>query len=94
MNICYICPLSRPKYTANVLKFAFFFLYTSNSAHQLLKQYIPLPSKSLLRSLKSLTLNNCKELSALRDNNLIGNNILLLLDEMCSQPQVNFDSKN
>ena len=93
LNICYISPRGRPKYTANILKFALLLRYTSNSAYQLLNKYIPLPSQSLLRSLKSPSIDSCKALSTLRDNDLIGNDIVLLLDEMYLQPQVNFDRK-
>ena len=93
LNICYISPRGRPKYTANILKFALLLRYTSNSAYQLLKKYIPLPSQSLLRSLKSPSIDSCKALSTLRDNDLIGNDVVLLLDEMYLQPQVNFDRK-
>ena len=93
LNICYISPRGRPKYTANILKFALLLRYTSNSAYQLLNKYIPLPSQSLLRSLKSPSIDSCKALSTLRDNDLIGNDIVLLLDEMYLQPQVNFERK-
>ena len=93
INVCYISPRGRPKYTANIFKFALLLRYTSNSAYQLLKKYIPLPSQSLLRSLKSPSIDNCKALSALRDNDLIENDMVLLLDEMFLQPQVNFDPK-
>ena len=93
LDICYISPRGRPKYTANILKFALLLRYTSNSAYQLLKKYIPLPSQSLLRSLKSPSIDSCKALSTLRDNDLFGNDIILLLDEMYLQPQVNFDRK-
>ena len=52
-----------------------------------------MPSQSLLRSLKSPSIDSCKALSTLRDNDLIGNDVVLLLDEMYLQPQVNFDRK-
>ena len=86
LNICYISPRGRPKYTANILKVAHLLRYTSNSTYQLLKKYILLPSQSLLRSLKSPSIDNCKALSALRDNDLFGNDMVLLLDEMYLQP--------
>ena len=37
--------------------------YTSNSAYNFLKKYIPLPSNSLLRKLKSPSIDNCQALN-------------------------------
>ena len=65
--------------------------YTSNSAYSFLKKYIPLPSNSLLRKLKFPSIDNCQVLQVLRDQNLIGNDIAILLDEMHLQAQVQFD---
>ena len=59
-----------------------------------LKKYIPLPSNSLLRKLtKSPSTDNCQALQRLRDTNCIGNDIVILLDEMHLQPQVQFDGQ-
>lgn len=65
--------------------------YKSNSAYTFLKKYIPLPSNSLLRKLKSPSIDNCQALQSLRDSNCIGNDIAILLDEMHLQSQVQFD---
>ena len=67
--------------------------YTSNSAYNFLKKYIPLPSNSLLRKLKSPSIDNCQTLQCLRDTNCIGNDIAIFLDEMHLQPQVQFDGQ-
>ena len=67
--------------------------YTSNSAYNFLKKYIPLPSNSLLRKLKSPSIDNCLALQCLHDTNCIGNDIAILPDEMHLQPQVQFDGQ-
>ena len=56
-------------------------------------KYIPLPSNSLLRKLKSPSIDNCQALQCLRDTNCIDNDIALLLDEMHLQPQFQFDGQ-
>ena len=43
----------RPKYSHNTLRFALLMRYTSNSAYRFLKQYLPLPSETVLTQLKS-----------------------------------------
>ena len=64
--------------------------YTSHSAYQFLSNFLPLPSEPLLRKLKSRSVITSDALCLLRDNGLIGNDIVLLLDEMYLQPQVQF----
>ena len=71
-----------------VLKFALMLRYTSHSAYQLQSNFLPLPSDSLLRKLQSCSYITSDALCLLRDNKLIGNDIVLLLDEMYLQPQV------
>ena len=91
LKLCYFSPCGRPKYSSQVLRFSLILRYTSNSAYSFLKKYIPLPSNSLLRKLKSPSIGNCQALQALRDSNCIGNDIVILLDEMHLQSQVQFD---
>ena len=80
-------PKGRPKYTPNTLKFALLTLYTSNSAYKFLKKYLSLPSETVLTQLKSPSIQSCSALCGLRDNNLIGNEVVLLFDEMHLQQQ-------
>ena len=91
IQLCYFSPRGRPKYSSQVVRFSLLLRYTSNSAYSFLKKYIPLPSNSLLRKLKSPSIDNCQALQVLRDQNLIGNDIAILLDEMHLQAQVQFD---
>ena len=88
LNSTYYHPKGRPKYSHNTLKFALLMLYTSFSAYKFLKQYLPLPSETVLTQLKSPSIQSCSALCGLRDNNLIGNDVVLLLDEMHLQQQV------
>ena len=90
IQLCYFSPRGRPKYSSQVLRFSLMLRYTSNSAYSFLKKYIPLPSNSLLRKLKSPSIDNCHALQFLRDSNFIGNDVAILLDEMHLQSQVQF----
>ena len=89
IQLCYFSPRGRPKYSSQVMRFSLLLRYTSNSACSFLKKYIPLPSNSLLRKLKFPSIDNCQALQVLRDQNLIGNDIAILLDKM--HLQVQFD---
>ena len=93
IQLCYFSPRGRPKYSSQVLRFSLMLRYTSNSAYSFLKKYIPLPSNSQLRKLKSPSIDNCKALQFLSDSNFIGNDITILLDEMHLQSQVQFDGR-
>ena len=90
VNVSYYSPKGGPKYSSDVLKFALMLRYTSHSAYQFLSNFLPLPSEPLLRKLKSRSVITSDALCLLRDNGLIGNDIVLLLDEMYLQPQVQF----
>ena len=90
VNVSYYSPKGRPKYSSDVLKFALMLRYISHSAYQFLSNFLPLPSEPLLRKLKSRSVITSDALCLLRDNGLIGNDIVLLLDEMYLQPQVQF----
>ena len=78
--ICFYCPKGRPKYCSDVLKFALMLRYTSHSAYQFLSNFLSLPSESLLRKLKSRSVITSDALCVLCDNELIGNDVVLLLD--------------
>ena len=69
-------------YPSAVLRFTLLLRYTSNSAYKLLNKFISLPSERLLQTLKSHTIDIIKALCTLRNNSLIGNDVVILLDEM------------
>ena len=75
-------------YSSSALRFALLLRSTSNSGYNFLKKHLPLPSETLLKSLKSNSIQGGNALSGLRDNDLIGNDVVLLLDEMHLQQQV------
>ena len=81
-------------YPSAVLRFSLLLRYTSGSAYKLLDKFIPLPSERLLQMLKSHTIDSIKALCTLRNNSLIGNDVVILLDEMYLQTQVQFNGKS
>ena len=94
LQIQYYNPKGRPPYSNSVLRFALIMRYTSNSAYQYLKNFIPLPSNSLLCKLKSQTIDTTKGLVMLRDNLLFSDDAVLMLDEMYTQQQVQYDGRD
>ena len=68
--------------------------YTYNSAYRYLKRFLPLPSYSLLRKLKSQKIDTSKALCSLRDNLLFSDDVVLLLDEMYIQQEVQYDGRD
>ena len=88
IKLTHYSPKRRPKYSSSALRFALLLRYTSNSGYNFLKKHLPLPSETLLKSLKSNSIQGGNALSGLRDNDLIGNDVVLLLDEMHLQQQV------
>ena len=93
IKLQYYNPKGRPPYSATVLRFALIMRYTSNSAYKYLKRFLPLPSYSLLRKLKSQSVDTSKGLCALRDNLLFSDDVVLLLDEMFIQQEVQYDGR-
>ena len=94
IKLQYYNPQGRPPYSANVLRFALIMRYTSNSAYRYLKRFLPLPSYSLLRKLKSQKIDTSKALCSLRDNLLFSDDVVLLLDEMYIQQEVQYDGRD
>ena len=81
-------------YPSVVLRFSLLLRYTSNSAYKFINKFIPLPSERLLKKLKSHTIDSSKAFCTLRNKLLIGNDVVILLDEMYLQTQVQFDGKS
>lgn len=75
----------RPKYSADILRFALVIRYTSRQAYKLLLEQLPLPSMSLLKNLKAGGIEPLKATKLLLDNNKIGKDVVLLADEMYLQ---------
>ena len=94
LELSYYTPKGVPKYSPQTLRFALQLRYTSHAAYKFLNQYITLPSERLLRDLKSKSLDNGKTLSKLRDECLITNDVVLLLDEMHLQQQVQYNGRD
>ena len=85
---------SVPKYSPQTLRFALHLRYTSHAAYKFLNQYITLPSERLLRELKSKSLDSGKTLIKLREDGHIGNDVILLFDEMHLQQQVQYNGRD
>ena len=94
LKLSYYTPKGVPKYSPQTLRFALQLRYTSHAAYKFLNQYITLPSERLLRDLKSKSLDSEKTLSKLRDEGLIANDVVLLLDEMHLQQQVQYNGRD
>ena len=94
LQLQYYNPKGRPPYSTSVLRFALIMRYTSNSAYQYLKNFLPLPTNSLLCKLKSQSIDTSKGLVLLRDNSLFSDDAVLLLDEMYIQQQVQYDGRD
>ena len=63
-------------------RFGLHFNYVIHRMQRIIsKKFITLPSKRLLRELKSKYLDSGKSLSKLREEDLIGNDVVLLLDD-------------
>ena len=90
IKLTHYSPKGRPKYSSSALRFALLLRYTSNSGYNFLKKHLPLPSETLLKSLNSNSFQGDNALSGLRDRDLIGNDVVLLFDEMHLQQQVFF----
>ena len=69
-------------YPSVVLRFSLLLRYTSNSAYKFLNKFIPLPSERLLKKLNLHTIDSSKALCTLRNKSLIGNDVVILLDEI------------
>ena len=94
LKLKYYNPKGRPPYSATVLRFALIMRYTSNSAYRYLEKFLPLQSFSLLYKLKSHHIDTFKALISLRENSLLSNDAVLLLDEMYLQHEVQYDGRD
>ena len=94
IKLQYYNPQGRPPYSADVLRFSLIMWYASNSAYRYLKRFLPLPSYSLLRKIKSQKIDTSKALCSLKDKFLFSDDVVLLLDEMYIQQEVQYDGRD
>ena len=75
-------PVDRPKYSVNLLRYAFLLRYSSAQAYKLLLEQFPLPSLSLLKKLNKGGMEPAKAVKVLLDQGKIGEDVVLLLGEI------------
>jgi hypothetical protein len=84
-SMCYYKNKGRKPYSSKMLRFALMQRYTSRQAYVQLLDELPLPSLSLLKKLSSGGIEPVKALKVLLDEGEVGNDCVLLLDEMYLQ---------
>ena len=83
-------PVDKPKYSVNLLRYALLLRYTSTQAYKLLLAQFPLPSLSLLKKLNKGGMEPLKAMKVLLDQGKIGEDAILLLDEIYLQEDVQY----
>ena len=81
-------PVDRPRYSVNLLCYALLLRYTSTQAYKLLLEQFPLPSLSLLKKLNKNGMEPVKAVKVLLDQGEIGEDVVLLFDEIYLQKDV------
>ena len=85
-------PVDRPKYSVNLLRYALLLRCTLTQAYKLLLEKFPLPSLSLLKKLNKGGMELTKAVKVLLNQGKIGENVVLLLDEIYLQKDVQYQS--
>ena len=83
-------PDGRPKFSANLLRYALLLYYTSSQAYQVLLQQFPFPSISLLKKLCKGGVEPLKVAKLLLEQDKIDKDVVLLLDEMYLQKDAQY----
>ena len=83
-------PVDRPKYSVNLLRYALLLRYTSTQAYKLLLEQFPLPALSLLKKLNKGGMEPIKVVKVLLDQGKIGEDVVLLLDEIYLQKHAQY----
>ena len=83
-------PVDRPKYSVNLLRYALLLRYTSTQAYKLLLEQFPLPALSLLKKLNKGGMEPIKVVKVLLDQGKIGEDVVLLLDEIYLKKDVQY----
>ena len=83
-------PVDRPKCSVNLLRDALLLRYTSTQAYKLLLEQFQLPSLSPLKKLNKGGMEPIKPVKILLDQEKIGEDVVLLLDEIYLQKNVQY----
>ena len=83
-------PVDRPKCSVNLLRYALLLRYTSTQAYKLLLEQFPLPALSLLKKLNKGGMEPIKVVKVLLDQGKIGEDVVLLLDEIYLQKHAQY----
>ena len=76
------------------MRFSLLLRYTSKQAYKLLLEEFPLPSLSLLKKLSQGGIEPLKALKVLLDEDKIGKDIVVLIDEMYLQKEAQYQGGN
>ena len=77
--------MKRPSYSSNTVRYPLMMRYTSLPAYRLLVEEFKLPSVSFLKKLTSGKIDSFASLKALKDNNCISKDVILIFDEIYLQ---------
>ena len=80
----------RPPYSSELIRLSLLLRYTSLQSYNILLEYFPLPSLSLLAKLKSSSVDSIKAAQVLRENKAISEDIILMADEMYLRKKVQY----
>ena len=83
-------PNGQPPYSCEMIRFALLLRYTSGQAYKILLDKLPLPSMSILRRLKSGSIDAIKAAKVLKENNSISEDIILMADELYLQKSAQY----
>ena len=89
-NIKYKLPDSNPKYSANLIRYALLWYFSSPQSYRVLLQQLPFPSEIMLRKLASGGVDAMKACELLLKEGHIDKDVIILLDEMYIQKEVQF----
>ena len=73
-----------------MIRFALLLRYTSGQAYKILLDKLSLPSMSILRRLKSGSIDAIKAAKVLKENNSISEDIILMADELYLQKSAQY----
>ena len=82
LQIQYYKPIGRSPFSAELIRYALLFRYTSAQCYKYLLNHFPLPSFSTLNRLKQGSLDSLKDLKTLQRASKISDDILVMADEM------------
>ena len=77
-----------------MIQFALLLRYTSAAAYKIIKQHLPLPSTSSLEKLRSCKVASLKAAKALKEQNKISTDMVVMVDEMYLQKCAQFAERD